>query len=84
LAFAGLFLLTLLTMITIGLMRRDESKGAASSSAFESPPLEIPEGPDSAAEGVWNEGEEWLEMPAGSGTWYKRDQDTRQWSIHLD
>lgn len=84
LAFAGLLLLTLLTMITIGLMRRDGSKETSSPTDFDSPPLDIPEGPDPSTEGVWNEGEEWLEMPEGSGTWYKRDQDTRRWALHLE
>ncbi len=38
--------------------------------------------PDSHLDGVWNEGEEWLEQPGGSGTWYKRNQETRMWILH--
>jgi hypothetical protein len=44
--------------------------------------FDLATGPDPYMDGVWNEGEEWLEEPVGSGTWYKRNQETRLWILH--
>ena len=78
-ALAIVILVALFVLLGVNLIRKEKfpSRGV---------PVETDIGlqttPDIDLDGVWNEGEEWLENPAGSGTWYKRNQETRNWMLH--
>jgi len=82
LAVAGVLLFVLLTMIGMSLSRREKTVPLQEPPIIDEALFDLHTGPDSSRDGVWNEGEEWLEEPPGSDIWYKRDQDTRQWNLH--
>ena len=84
LALAGILLLVLLTMIALSFSRKEKAPLNDGPVIPDETVFDLHTGPDSSIEGVWNEGEEWLEQPEGSGTWYKRNQETRQWNLHQE
>ena len=81
-ALAAILLVALLSILAISLTRRERPSEVHSPVIPDESVFDLVTGPDSYLDGVWNEGEEWLEEPAGSGTWYKRDQESRLWIQH--
>ena len=83
-ALAAVMLVALLSILALSVLRKGKPPSIQTPAIPEEAVFDLVTGPESSLEGVWNEGEEWLEEPAGSGTWYKRDQETRQWNLHKD
>ncbi|MDE0707793.1 MAG: hypothetical protein OSB33_02475 [Candidatus Poseidoniales archaeon] len=81
-ALAATLLVALFSVLALSMMRKEKPPQIHSPAIPSETLFDLVTGPDSYLDGVWNEGEEWLEEPADSGTWYKRDQETRQWIIH--
>ena len=82
LALAAVMLVALLTILLITITGKEKSPQMNSPAIPDEAVFDFVTGPDSNLDGVWNEGEEWLEQPEGSGTWYKRNQETRLWILH--
>jgi hypothetical protein len=82
LALAAVMLVALLTILLITISGKEKSPQMNSPTIPDETEFDLATGPDSYQDGVWNEGEEWLEQPEGSGTWYKRNQETRLWILH--
>jgi hypothetical protein len=82
LALAAVMLVALMTILLITLRGKEKPPLMTSPAIPDEAVFDLVTGPDSHLDGVWNEGEEWLEQPEGSGTWYKRNQETRLWILH--
>ncbi|MDP6905845.1 MAG: sialate O-acetylesterase [Candidatus Thalassarchaeaceae archaeon] len=82
LALAAIMLVILLTVISLTFLRKGKSSKIRRTPPSDNTIFSIETGPDPAIDGVWNEGDEWLERPEGSGIWYKRNQETRRWNLH--
>ena len=81
-ALAAIFLVALFSILALSMMRKEKPPQIHAPAIPDEAAFDLALGPDSYMDGVWNEGEEWLEEPVGSGTWYKRDQETRMWILH--
>jgi len=82
LALVAVMVGTILTIVLINIRGKKKLPRMDSPLIPDETVFDLATDPDSHLDGVWNEGEEWLEQPEGSGTWYKRNQETRLWVLN--